>query len=231
MGYIATNQLSQSEERATSGPYEETCRWPWSVTAAGLSLKIWRIDIRSPGPDLAAMLSAKRESAMGRGSYLGGGTLIHGDGFGFTPLLDDGGYKPGLSRLTPNQVIAQAKIDKRLGAKKRKAKKRSGWGRAYLSPDNPGIRELETNRARVLSPNHGKPIPILRNVSAFRAALIGAIGARHAMDYLEGKYRARELSVDSPPPKRGILNLPCPSDFEPEYRIIRHSRFGKRQHA
>jgi hypothetical protein len=63
---------------------------------------------------------AKHGVSMGRGTYLGGSTVVR-NGFGFTPLLDDAGYKPGPSTPTKNQELAR---ERHLIAKHRKALKK-----------------------------------------------------------------------------------------------------------
>jgi hypothetical protein len=57
---------------------------------------------------------------MGRGTYLGGNTVVR-NGFGFTPLDDDAGYKPGPSTLTKNQQLAR---ERHIIAKSAKAMKK-----------------------------------------------------------------------------------------------------------
>lgn len=62
---------------------------------------------------------------MGRGGYLGGGTIIRG-GYGFTPLDDDLGYKPSPSKPTAKQkkaAIQSKKAKANFWKKKRKAKR------------------------------------------------------------------------------------------------------------
>jgi hypothetical protein len=58
---------------------------------------------------------------MARGTYLGGNTVVR-NGFGFTPLEDDAGYKPGPSALTRNQQLAR---ERHILAKSAKAMKKT----------------------------------------------------------------------------------------------------------
>lgn len=55
---------------------------------------------------------------MGRGSYLGGGTILSA-GFGFTPLVDDVGYQPTPGKPTKNQTKAAARSKAKVARLKR----------------------------------------------------------------------------------------------------------------
>jgi hypothetical protein len=71
---------------------------------------------------------------MGRGNYIGGNTVLHSNGFGFSPLEGDGGYKPRPSELTQNQkdLLANAKNQGKLrsagklrGVRRKKQKRKA----------------------------------------------------------------------------------------------------------
>lgn len=63
---------------------------------------------------------------MGKGTYLGGSTVVYSGDFGFTPLPEGGEKLPGKSPPTANQLAAQLRSEqakKRLASKAAKLKK------------------------------------------------------------------------------------------------------------
>jgi hypothetical protein len=74
-----------------------------------------RSDLRRKRPPKSLSAQTRKtkdklgDHGMGRGNYLGGSTIVS-NGFGFTPLLDDGGYKPSREELpTENRKKALAR--------------------------------------------------------------------------------------------------------------------------
>jgi len=82
------------------------------------------------------MLSAKHGGAwIGKGGYIGGGTVIPNSGFGFSPLPEGGGKQRCNSPPTGRQIAAKAQSDampKAIGLDQRTKKQRQRDARMNL---------------------------------------------------------------------------------------------------